>query len=74
MGGDHEARQGLRQLMQAVLGGGSLSWGKAQPEYRQRLYVQRRQKRLDPDGHTIRKGFTPEDTEQTGDRQIVADF
>ena len=38
MGGDHEARLGLRQLMQTALGDGSLSWGKAQREYRQRQY------------------------------------
>ena len=64
MGGNKEARQGLRRLMQAALGGGSLSWGKAQPEYRQRLYVQGRQKGLDPEGRPIRQGFTPEEVEK----------
>ena len=64
IGGNKEARHGLRRLMQAALGGGSLSWGKAQPEYRQRLYVQGRQKGLDPEGHPIRKGFTPVEVEK----------
>ena len=64
MGGSKEARHGLRLLMQAALGGGSLSWGKAHPEYRQRLYVQGRQKGLDPEGRPIRKGFTPEEVDK----------
>ena len=63
MGGSTEARHGLHRLMQAALGG-RLSWGKAQPEYRQRLYVQGRQKGLDPEGRPIRKGFTPEAVER----------
>jgi hypothetical protein len=64
VGGNKEARQGLRRLMQAALGGGSISWGKAQPEYRQCLYVQGRQKGLDPEGRAIRKGFTPQEVEK----------
>jgi hypothetical protein len=37
-----------------------LSWHKTQNLYRERLYVQGRRKGLDPDGHPIRQGFTPE--------------
>ena len=64
LGGSREARHGLCRLMQSALGGGSLPWGKAQPEYRQRLYVQGRQKGLDPEGRPIRQGFTPEEVEK----------
>jgi len=68
IGGNKAARHGLRRLMQAALGCGSLSWGKAQPEYRQRLYVQGEQRGLDPEGRPIRQGFTPEAVEK-----VVAD-
>ncbi len=64
MGGSKQARQGLRHLMQAAVGGGRLSWGEAQSLYRQHLYVQGRQKGLGPDGRPIRRGFTPEAVEK----------
>ena len=64
IGGNEEARHGLCRLMQASLEGNTLSWGKAQPEYRQRLYVNGRQKGLDPEGRTIRQGFKPEEVKK----------
>jgi len=64
IGGDQDARNGLRRLIQIVHGGGRVSWGRAQRTYRQRLYVQGRQKGLDPEGRPIRQGFTPEQVAQ----------
>ena len=64
IGGNDEARHGLCHLMRAALGGDTLSWGEAQPEYRQRLYVNGGQKGLDPEGRTIRKGFEQEEVEK----------
>jgi putative transposase len=65
MGGGKEAREGLRRLMQAAAEGGRLSWPQAYRLYRQRLYVQGRQKGVDPEGRTIRRqGFTPEEVEK----------
>lgn len=63
MGGNKEARDCLRRLMKAVLGGGLMSWGHVQPEYRQRLYIQGQQKGLDSEGRAIRQGFKPEEVE-----------
>lgn len=61
MGGSKAAREGLRQLVRVVSGSRRVSWGRAQRTYRQRLYVQGRQKGLDPEGRPIRQGFTPEE-------------
>ena len=63
MAGSQAARQGLRRLMQ-VTGPGRHSWGQAQRAYRQQLYVQGRQKGLDPEGRPIRHGFTPEQVQE----------
>jgi hypothetical protein len=60
LGGNQPARQGLRRLMQAVTGGDQFSWTEAQTVYRQRLYIQGRQKGVDPEGRPIRQGFSPE--------------
>ena len=68
MGGAKEAREGLRRLLQIVEGGGRASWGNTQRAYRQRLYVQGRQKGLDPEGRPIRQGFTPQQVEK-----VIAD-
>ena len=63
MGGGKEARQGLRQLMQATRGG-RVSWGRTQRAYRQHLYIQGQQKGLDPEGKPLRQGFTPEEVKK----------
>jgi putative transposase len=64
MGGCGEARAGLRLLMEAAQGHDArTSWGKAQRSYRQRLYIQGRQKGVDPQGKPLRVGFTPEQVE-----------
>ena len=63
MGGGKEARLGLRQLLQATRGR-RVSWGKTQAAYRQHLYVQGRQKGVDPQGRPIRQGFTPEEVKK----------
>ena len=60
MGGSKVAREGLRRLMQ-VARGGRVSWGQAQRQYRQRLYVQGRQKGVNPEGKPLRQGFTAEE-------------
>jgi REP element-mobilizing transposase RayT len=68
--GSKVARDGLRRLMQAT-GIGRHSWGQAQRAYRQRLYVQGRQKGLDPEGRPLRQGFAPEQVQkvlETGGR------
>ena len=63
LGGGKEARQGLRHLMQ-VTRGGRVSWGRTQAAYRRHLYVQGRQKGVDPQGGPIRQGFTPEEVKK----------
>ena len=76
MGGEAQARAGLRRLMQHVCGGGRVSWGRAQRVYRQQLYVQGRQKGVSPDGRPIRQGFTPAQVEavlQAGGRLPLHD-
>jgi len=59
LGGSQEARAGLCRLLQAAVGQEHLSWGQVRQLYRQRLYVQGRQKGLDTQGQPIRRGFTP---------------
>jgi hypothetical protein len=61
LGGSRAARAGMRSLLRAAVGGGRMSWGRAQRLYRQRLYVQGRQKGVAPEGHPIRPGFTPQE-------------
>ena len=64
VGGAKEARQGLQRLLQLALGTGRMSWGRTQRVYRRHLYVQGREKGLDPEGRPIRQGFTPEQVER----------
>ena len=59
MGGSKDARAGLRHLMQTA-GAGRESWGRTQRAYREQLYVQGRQRGVDPEGRPIRQGFSPE--------------
>ena len=59
VGGSKDARVGLRHLMQTA-GAGRESWGRTQRAYRQQLYVQGRQRGVDPEGRPIRQGFRPE--------------
>jgi hypothetical protein len=63
MGGGKAAREGLRMLFQATRGH-RVSWGRTHNAYRQRLYVQGRQKGRDPQGQPIRQGFTPEQVKE----------
>jgi len=60
MGGARRARKALQFLWQAALGGPRVSWGRARDRYRQHLYIQGREKGLNPEGRAIRKGFSPE--------------
>ena len=62
-GGEAVAREGCIRLLESA-GMGRLSWEKAQAVYRERLYVQGREKGLDPEGRAIRKGFKAEEVEE----------
>jgi putative transposase len=63
MGGGGVAREGLRMLLGATRGH-RVSWGRAHNAYRQQLYVQGRQRGLDPQGQPIRQGFAPEQVQE----------
>jgi len=60
LGGSVVARQGLCRLVQSALGSDAAIWTTTRTAYRQRLYIQGRQKGVDPDGRPIRQGFSPE--------------
>jgi REP element-mobilizing transposase RayT len=60
--GVKSARQGLRMVMLSL--GVDESWSKIRDLYRQHLFVQGRQKGLDPEGRAIKKGFSPEKVEE----------
>ncbi len=62
MGGSKTARNGLRLVMQTL--DIHASWSKVRSLYRQHLYLQGRQKGFDPQGRSIKQGFSPEQVKE----------